>query len=213
MKYSNWWKIDWTWFDCIENSANLKQGGQYSNPWPGQYLTHMHSDIMQAVAATDSCFILIGAHQCGKAIGLINGEKKFQQANARVGWKWSTQRLVEDRTELSLRAVTCNTCYGWAHLMLRVIKVESKRWYYKFCEMLWVNLDLLQLLQNLMTALQDKQGTQNMHTARGFSDLYHVFAWNQRILGPALRHGCLTLLYITSNWDFFWPWNNRAWPY
>ena len=55
--------------------------------------------------------------------------------------------------ELSLRAVTCNTCYGWAHLMLRVIKVESKRWYYKFCEMLRVNLDLLQLLQNLMTAL------------------------------------------------------------
>ena len=38
--------------------------------------------------------------------------------------------------------------------MLRVIKVESKRWYYKFCEMLRVNLDLLQLLQNLMTALE-----------------------------------------------------------
>ena len=37
--------------------------------------------------------------------------------------------------------------------MLRVIKVESKRWYYKFCEMLHVNLDLLELLQNLMTAL------------------------------------------------------------
>ena len=41
---------------------------------------------------------------------------------------------------------------------------------------------------------QDKQGTQNMHKAHGFSDLYHVFAWNQCILGPALRHGCLTLL-------------------
>ena len=31
MKYSNWWKIVWTQFDCIsenylENSANLKQG-------------------------------------------------------------------------------------------------------------------------------------------------------------------------------------------
>ena len=26
MKYSNWWKIDWTWFDGVENSANLKQG-------------------------------------------------------------------------------------------------------------------------------------------------------------------------------------------
>ena len=26
MKYSNWWKIDWTWYNCIENSANLEQG-------------------------------------------------------------------------------------------------------------------------------------------------------------------------------------------
>ena len=36
------------------------------------------------------------------------------------------------RTKLSLRAVTCNTCYGWAHLMLQVVKVKSWRWNYKF---------------------------------------------------------------------------------
>ena len=45
--------------------------------------------------------------------------------------------------------------------MLWVIKVESKRWYYKFCEMLRVNLDLLQLLQNLMTALLINKTLQN----------------------------------------------------
>ena len=30
MNYSNWWKIDW--FDCIENSANLKQGTYIHQP-------------------------------------------------------------------------------------------------------------------------------------------------------------------------------------
>ena len=53
-------------------------------------------------------------------------------------------------------------------------------------------------------------GLTNTHTARGFSDLYHVFARKQCILCPALRHGCLTLLYVTSVRDFFCPWNNRA---
>ena len=90
------------------------------------------------VAATDSCFTLIGAHQRGKAIGLMNGEKipagkcpcRMEMIHPTIGWR------------------------------------------------------------------QDKQGTQNMHKAHGFSDLYHVFAWNQCILGPALRHGCLTLLML-----------------
>ena len=49
----------------------------------------------------------------------------------------------------------------------------------------------------------------NTRTARGFSDLYHVFTRKQCILCPALRHGCLTLLYVTSTRDFFYPWNNR----
>ena len=55
---------------------------------------------------------------------------------------------------------------------------------------------------------RDEHKTQNMHTARGFSDLYHVFARKQCILCSAVRHGCLTLLYVTSIWDFFCPWNN-----
>ena len=41
-------------------------------------------------------------------------------------------------------------------------------------------------------------GLTNTHTARGFSDLYHVFAPKQCIFCPALRRGCLTLLYVTS---------------
>ena len=53
-------------------------------------------------------------------------------------------------------------------------------------------------------------GLTNTHTAHGFSDLYHMFARKQCILCPALRHGCLTLLYVTSIRDFFCPWNNRA---
>ena len=47
----------------------------YTNPGPGQYLTHAHSHITHAVAATDSCFALIGANQCDKAVGLMNGVK------------------------------------------------------------------------------------------------------------------------------------------
>ena len=46
----------------------------------------------------------------------------------------------------------------------------------------------------------------NMHMARGFSDLHHAFARKQCILCPALRHGCLTLLYVTWIQDFFCPW-------
>ena len=48
-------------------------------------------------------------------------------------------------------------------------------------------------------------GLTNTHTARGFSDLYHVFTRKQCILCPALLHGCLTLLYVTSTRDFFYP--------
>ena len=42
--------------------TNLKQGHTYTNPRPGQYLTHAHSHITRAVAAMDSCFALTGSH-------------------------------------------------------------------------------------------------------------------------------------------------------
>ena len=48
-------------------------------------------------------------------------------------------------------------------------------------------------------------GLTNTHTTHGFSDLYKVFARKQCILCPALRNGCLTLLYVTLIQDFFLP--------
>ena len=39
---------------------------------------------------------------------------------------------TNEEAQPSLRIVTCNTCYGWAHLMLRVMKSESWRRHYKF---------------------------------------------------------------------------------
>ena len=48
----------------------------YTNPRPGQYLSHAHSHFTRAMAATDTCFALIGAHQRGKVVGLMNGGKR-----------------------------------------------------------------------------------------------------------------------------------------
>ena len=45
----------------------------------------------------------------------------------------------------------------------------------------------------------------NTHTARGFSEMHHVLARKQCILCFASRHGCLTLLYVTSIQRFFLP--------
>ena len=55
--------------DC---KTNLKQGAHINQPLKPtheQYLTHAHSHITRAVAATDSCFVPIGAHQHGIAVG------------------------------------------------------------------------------------------------------------------------------------------------
>ena len=46
----------------------------YTNPRPGQYLAHAHSHITRAVAAMDSCFAFIGAHQYGIAAQSMKGE-------------------------------------------------------------------------------------------------------------------------------------------
>ena len=48
-------------------------------PWYGQYLTHAHNHITPALAAMDSCFALIGAHQHGIAVGSMKGEKPAHQ--------------------------------------------------------------------------------------------------------------------------------------
>ena len=60
----------------IESTFNyyIETRHTYTNPRPGQYLTHAHSHITLAVAAMDSCFALIGAHQHGIAAQSMNGE-------------------------------------------------------------------------------------------------------------------------------------------
>ena len=70
-KYSNWWKIDWTWFDCIENSANLKQVEHIYQPtaWP---VPHACAQPYRA-RSKDSCFALMWVHRRDKAVGLMNG--------------------------------------------------------------------------------------------------------------------------------------------
>ena len=47
------------------------------------------------------------------------------------------------------------------------------------------------------------RGLTNTHMARGFSDLYHVFARKQCILCPALHHGCLTLKSMLHRFEIF----------
>ena len=58
----------------IESTFNYYIETSHTNPRPGQYLTHAHSHITRAVAAMDSCFALIGAHQLGIATQSMNGE-------------------------------------------------------------------------------------------------------------------------------------------
>ena len=41
-------------------------------PWYAQYLTHAHNHITRAVAAMDSCFALVGAHQHGITVGSLS---------------------------------------------------------------------------------------------------------------------------------------------
>ena len=41
-------------------------------PRYGQYLTHAHNHITRAMAAMDSCFALVGAHQHGIAVGSMS---------------------------------------------------------------------------------------------------------------------------------------------
>ena len=55
------------------NKTNLKQGAHIHQTAAGQYLMHAHSYITWVVAAMDSCFALIGAHQHGVAVGTKNG--------------------------------------------------------------------------------------------------------------------------------------------
>ena len=78
----------------------------YTNPRPGQYLRHAHSRITRAVTATDSCFVLTGAHQRGKAVGLMNGENRVSNTPCcRGGCKAVYQAPASHNT--------CGSCWLW----------------------------------------------------------------------------------------------------
>ena len=47
-------------------------GAHLPTPRCGQYLTHAHNHITRVVAAMDSCFALVGAHQHGIAVGSMD---------------------------------------------------------------------------------------------------------------------------------------------
>ena len=70
----------------------VQTGHTYTNPRQCGYLTHVHSHITQAVAATDSCVTLIGARQLGIAFGLLNGENP--RLTAEVSAKQSIKRQL-----------------------------------------------------------------------------------------------------------------------
>ena len=52
--------------------TNLKQGAHIHQPTAWQYLTHAHSHITRAVSVMDSCFTLIGIHEHGIAVIVLN---------------------------------------------------------------------------------------------------------------------------------------------
>ena len=58
--------IEWS---LVLSNTNFSTEGEHKllTPRYGQYLTHAHSHITRAVAAMDSCFVLIRVHVYGGA--------------------------------------------------------------------------------------------------------------------------------------------------
>ena len=61
----------------VKNIVTTKLCTEAHIPTPryAQYLTHAHKHITRAVAAMDSCFALIGAHQHGIAVQSMSEDK------------------------------------------------------------------------------------------------------------------------------------------
>ena len=69
--YMQFWRsqISHYLFICIVKIPIESIGAHLPTPRYGQYLTHAHNHITRVVAAMDSCFALVGAHQHGIAVG------------------------------------------------------------------------------------------------------------------------------------------------
>ena len=61
----------------------------------------MHSHITQTVAATNSCVTLIGAHQRGIAVGLLNGENPHLTAEV------SAKQSIKGQLHTTLQCGNC----------------------------------------------------------------------------------------------------------
>ena len=74
-----WQRNIWILFfhvaDILWDKLNSKWR-KYTNPRPGQYLTHAYSYITRAVGAIDTCFTLTKAHQHGIAVGPMNEQSR-----------------------------------------------------------------------------------------------------------------------------------------
>ena len=82
--------------DC---KINLKQGAHIHQPtvWAVPHACAQPSHITRAVAAMDSCFALIGAHQLGIAVGSMNEEnprvsktllRDCSRFDCHHNWRW-----------------------------------------------------------------------------------------------------------------------------
>ena len=60
----------------LKDNTNFSTEAHVPTPQYSQYLTHAHNHITPAVAAMDSCFVLIRTHQHGIAPGEIDVSKR-----------------------------------------------------------------------------------------------------------------------------------------
>ena len=130
-------------FHCLVNLWKNSSHGHISS-----YMSPMHNSNPQiSIVGSSSC------PQWAADFWVISNETAFYATMYSVFFISFTFVWFCCVSELSLRAINLNICYGWAHPTLWVIKVESLSNSLKICELLQVNHHLFQLLQNLTTAL------------------------------------------------------------
>ena len=121
MKYIKWWKIDWISFDCIENSANVKQGAPKDQPTAVPVPHACAQPITRVVAAADSCFALTGAQKLG---GVRVSEKPLTSC-------WGVCKAVY---QVPAPHNTCGSCWlGTARQSSHDMSAEGGSWFWCMC--------------------------------------------------------------------------------
>ena len=93
-------------------------------PRYGQYLRHAHNHITPAVAAMDSCFALIGAHQHGKALGSMGGGKTRA---SKTFWSIFSSHLHTHAVGEPFcgSQPTDTTCLRWSWRLMKCFALDS----------------------------------------------------------------------------------------